>query len=68
MDFLEQAFAEEQGRLDKSIQRVGETKAEKVEPTGYCLHCYEDLTEGKLFCNGKHADAYTAKQKFAVTH
>ncbi len=33
---------------------------EKLEPTGYCQHCYEEFDEGdaRLFCNNKCAEAH----------
>lgn len=66
MDSLEQAFEEEQSRLDRSIKQTATSAVAKTEATGYCLNCYEDISDGQLFCNGKCADAFHAKQKFAV--
>ncbi len=62
MDFLEQAFEEEQGRLDNTVRRVG-SQTDHLEPTGYCLNCYEDVADNQLFCNGACATDYTEKKK-----
>jgi len=64
MDILEQAFEEEQGRKGALVELAHAKKdPQRLEPTGYCLNCFEDVTDGHLFCDGACADAYTARMK-----
>lgn len=64
MDILEQAFEEEQGRKGALVELAHAKKdPSRLEPTGYCLNCYEDVGEHQLFCNGACARDYHQKKQ-----
>ena len=36
----------------------------KLKPEGYCHSCFEDVSEGKLFCNNICASSYEYSKRY----
>lgn len=58
MDLVDQSFETEEQHRAESLNVFNQVKPMKLQPVGYCLHCYEDVERDKLFCDKICADGY----------
>jgi len=65
MDSADLAQMHIEAELENNINNFKRNKIvrDKPKPEGYCLNCYEDLDNNKLFCNSLCAEQFEFKKR-----
>lgn len=65
MDFADLAQIYIETELEKNISKFKSNNVNESRPKtdGYCLNCYEDIEDGKLFCNSLCAEQFEFKRR-----
>lgn len=66
MDNADRSFYQEQAHIDDIITMARTPAASRYKPVGYCLTCYKDLAEQKLFCNNICADGHERMRQLGL--
>ena len=65
MDSADLAHIHIETELEENITKFKSNNVDKSrpEPEGYCLNCYEDVEDNKLFCNSLCAEQFEIKRR-----